>query len=649
MIDLLFYAFVALFLAGAVVSLSGIARDTRIIRTLSLACTAGASLLLVVLSLIILVTGVPFTPAAWQLFPGFSVEFFIDRLAAFFLFLIGSVSACVAIYTMGYVEHMEGGNRRNLLCGGISLFVLAMALIVASENAVSFLLFWELMAAVSFFLVMYDYTLGETRKAGIFYFVMTHLSTLFVMLGIIAIYYASGSFAITPVHTTPASLPLVTAAFLALFTGFSIKAGIIPFHKWLPYAHPASPSPVSALMSGVMLKVAVYGILRFIITVFSPSLWWGILILIAGITSAILGVIYALKEHDIKGMLAYSSIENIGIIFVGIGLFVIFSCTGLMVLATISLLAALFHSLNHALFKSLLFLTAGSVVHATQTRDIERMGGIGRKMPYTSVFFFTGAIAIAALPPLNGFASELLVYTAFFQSVALVDPLLKILLFLCLALFALTSALSAACFVKAFGSVFLAQPRSPESENAREVSFPMLAGPAILAAACIILGVFAYQILAAFGYVLPIPDLLLVSILLLLMAALTYIILYFSASREVRISETWGGGAKSLPSSTEYTGHGFSEPIVTIFSSIYRTKKTGTKTYYDQHDCIFAGGTAEIRLLKVFEEYLYLPVARGTTRLAGVISRMQNGCLDTYLLYVFIAVVAVIFFLGWSA
>ncbi|HNX17133.1 MAG TPA: proton-conducting transporter membrane subunit [Methanoregula sp.] len=649
MSDLLFYASIVLFIAGTLVPLLCAARDTRIIRILSLACTAGGSVLLIVLSLLVLISGVPFTVVAWQLFPGFSLTFFIDRLAAFFLFLIGMVAACVAVYSSGYIEHMEGGNRRNLLCGCISLFVLAMALIVSSENTVSFLLFWELMAATSFFLVMYEYDTLETRKAGLFYFVMTHLSTLFVMLGVIMLWYASGSFAIAPLHTSPASLPLATVAFLSLFAGFSIKAGIIPFHKWLPYAHPASPSPVSALMSGVMLKVAVYGLIRFIFTVFSPELWWGVLILIAGISSAVLGVIYAFKEDDIKGMLAYSSIENIGIIFIGIGLYVIFSCEGLIVLATISLLAALFHSLNHALFKSLLFLTAGSVVHATHTRDIEKMGGLSRKMPYTSALFFTGAMAIAALPPLNGFASELLVYIAFFQSVTVVDPLIKVLLFICLALFALTGALSAACFVKAFGSVFLAQPRSPESENAREVSLSMLAGPAVLAAACVILGVFAYQIFFAFGFALPIPDLFLVSVLLLVMMALAYTFLYFTASRETRISETWGCGTKSQPSSTEYTGIGFSEPIVTIFSSIYRTKKASTKTYFDKNDCIVAEGTAEIRLLKFFEEYLYLPVARGAMKAAKKISRVQNGCLDTYLLYVFIAVIAVILYLGWSA
>jgi formate hydrogenlyase subunit 3/multisubunit Na+/H+ antiporter MnhD subunit len=649
MLDLLFFIAIFLFLAGAAIALPGGARDNKGSRTLSLSCTAGASALLALFALIVLVTGIPVSVTVWQPFPGISVAFFIDRLAAFFLFLIGVVAACVALYTIGYVEHMDGGNRRNLFCACTALFVLAMALVVASATTIAFLLFWELMAAVSFLLVMYDYSHGETTRAGIFYFVMTQFSTLFIMLGIIALFVATGSFAIAPLHLSAASMPLVTAAFLFLFVGFSIKAGIIPFHKWLPYAHPASPSPVSALMSGVMLKIAVYGLLRFLIAVFTPDLWWGVLILLAGISSAVLGIIYAIKEDDIKGLLAYSSIENIGIIFVGIGLFVIFSSLDLPLLATISLLAALFHSLNHALFKSLLFLTAGSVVHATHTRDIEQMGGLAARMPVTSALFFTGAAAISALPPLNGFASELLVYTAFFQFVTVVDPLIKILLFICLALFALTSALSAACFVKAFGSIFLARPRSDASEQAHEAGPAMLAGPAILAVACVVLGVFSYQILAGFGYVFPIPDLLLVSVLLLVMGAFTYVILYFTASRTVRISETWGCGSLSLPSSAEYTGQGFSEPIVTIFSSIYRTKKTGTKTYYDQHDCIFAKGTAEIRLLKFFEEYLYLPVARGTRQIACMVARMQNGCLDTYLLYVFIAVVAVIIFLGVTA
>lgn len=646
MMELVFLLVVALFAFGIAVPLIGAGNDRRGIRVFSLACTGIASTILAVFGLVILLSGIPVTVTAWQAFPGIVIAFSVDRLAAFFLLLIGTVAACTAVYATGYTEHMEGGNRRNVLCGGMALFVLAMALIVASENTFSFLLFWELMAAVSFFLVMYEYKNAGTTKAGIFYFVMTQLSTLFVMLGIIVLYIISGSFAIAPLHADAASAPLVTVAFLALFFGFAIKAGIIPFHKWLPYAHPASPSPVSALMSGVMLKVAVYGLLRFLLDVFSPDLWWGVLILAFGIASAVLGVIYAFKDHDVKGILAYSSIENIGIVFVGIGLFVIFSCEGLFLLATISLLAALFHSLNHALFKSLLFLTAGSVVHATGTRDIEKMGGLAKKMPYTSVLFFTGAVAIAALPPLNGFASELLIYIAFFQSVTVVDPLLKVLLFICLALFALTSALSAACFVKAFSSVFLAQPRSDAATNAQEVSLSMLAGPAVLAIACVVLGVFAFQIFLFAGYVIPFPDMFLVSLLLLLMAALTYIVLYFTASREERIGETWGCGTKSQPAITEYTGHGFSEPIVTIFSSVYRTKKTSSKTWFDEHHCLFDTGTADIRLVQFFEEFIYLPAGRAAMKGASFVARMQNGCLDTYLLYVFIAVIAVIIFLG---
>jgi len=649
MIDLAFLAGVILFLAGAVIPLATISQGNRLTRSIYLGCIISGSIVFSLVSLFVLVNNVPVSIHAWQIFPGVKIGFFIDRLAAFFLFLIGSVSACVALYCAGYVEEMEGGNRRNLFFSGISIFILAMSLIVTSENTFSFLLFWELMAAVSFFLVMYEYNRSETRRAGIFYFVMTQLSTLFVMMGIIILFFATGSFAFAHAPVNQVSAPLLTAAFISLFIGFSIKAGIIPFHKWLPYAHPASPSPVSALMSGVMLKVAVYGLVRFLVTVFTPDLWWGVLILVAGTTSAVLGVIYAIKEDDIKGLLAYSSIENLGIIFVGIGLFVIFSASGLSLLATISLLAALFHSLNHAVFKSLLFLSSGSVVHAVHTRDMEKMGGLAKQMPVTSLLFFIGAAAIAALPPLNGFASELLVYTAFFESVSVINPLLKILLFICLALFALTSALSAACFVKAFGSIFLAKPRSPACEKAHEASLSMLAGPAILAAACGILGVFSYQILTGFGFVLPVPDLLVISIVLLLMGGLVYLGLYFTSSRQTRIGETWGCGAPSLPSSTEYTGHGFSEPIVTIFSSIYRTGKTSTKTYFDQKNCMFAEGTAEIRLVKFFEEYLYLPVARGAYRGAKFIARMQNGCLDTYLMYVFVAVVAILIILGVTA
>jgi hydrogenase-4 component B len=645
MIVELFVFSLLVFALGILFPLATVSHDRRIFRNGALGCTIVGAAGLGVFSLLILLYGQPFSFTIYQPFEAFSLAFTIDRLAAFFLLLIAAVSGCVALYAAEYIEHLDGGSRRNLLCAGTNLFILSMALVVASANTVSFLFFWELMAASSFFLVMYEYTGAETKKAGVYYFVMTQFSTLFILLGVIILYVQTGTFAIGPAGVSS----LATGAFLALLVGFSIKSGIIPFHKWLPYAHPASPSPISALMSGVMLKIAVYGLIRFLLDVFSPELWWGILILLLGIASAVLGIIYALKEYDIKAMLAYSSIENIGIIFTGIGLSVIFTSYHLPALATISLLGALFHAFNHAMFKSLLFLAAGSVVQATHTRDIEQMGGLVHRMPYTSALFFVGALAIAALPPLNGFASEILIFISFFSSVAVADPLFKVLLFICLALFALTSALSAACFVKAFGSVFLALPRSKESSGAEEVPFLMLLGPALLAAACILTGLFAAQLFVLAGFTVPMPDLFLVGLLLLAMAVLAYVVLYFTASRDVRVAETWGCGGPSQQPAMEYSGHGFSEPIDIIFSTVYRTKMKNERRFFDQKNCIFAEGTAEIQLLKIFEEYLYLPVARASYRAATVVSRLQNGCLDTYLLYVFCTVIAIIIYLGWLA
>ena len=326
---------------------------------------------------------------------------------------------------------------------------------------------------------------------------MTQMSTVFLMFAFLTLYALTGSFEIQSAGTL--SAPLSAVIFLAIFIGFSVKAGVMPFHKWLPYAHSASPSNISALMSGVMLKVAVYGIIRYLLFVLSPVSWWGVVILVFGTFSALMGVIYALKEHDIKKLLAYHSIENIGIILIGIGLYVIFHSEGFDSLATLSLLAAIFHSLNHALFKSLLFLAAGSVVEATGTRNIEKMGGLLKTMPYTGILFLVGSVAISALPPFNGFVSELMLFQAYLQSFILTNAFMKVLMFAGLSIFALTSALAAACFVKAFGIIFLAAPRSEEARNAREVSPFMIAGGVILAVFCALLGIFSYRIFNSLG------------------------------------------------------------------------------------------------------------------------------------------------------
>jgi formate hydrogenlyase subunit 3/multisubunit Na+/H+ antiporter MnhD subunit len=435
--------------------------------------------------------------------------------------------------------------------------------------------------------------------------------------------------------------------FLSLFVGFGIKAGVMPFHKWLPYAHSASPSNISALMSGVMIKVAIYGLVRYLVFVLIPDRWWGVMILIFGTFSALLGVIYALKEHDIKKLLAYHSIENIGIILTGIGLYLIFQSYGFTDLAMLALIGSLFHTLNHALFKSLLFLTTGAVVNETGTRNIEKMGGLLKVMPYTGILFLIGSVSIAALPPFNGFVSELMIFQAFLQSFIIGNPFLKILLFLGLSLFALTSALAAACFVKAFGVIFLATPRSEEARKAREVSWYMIAGPAVIAVLCILLGIFSFQIFSSLGFTLPIPNMMIIGLTLVITLGVVWLVRRLFSNRTKRTSETWGCGITSQNSKMEYTASGFSEPILKIFRPIYRTQEKVERTYDDEGKIIFKEAKAEIQTFKLFEERIYLPIAHFVQRFSTFISDLHDVDLDTYILYSFTAIVILILAIGW--
>jgi NADH:ubiquinone oxidoreductase subunit 5 (subunit L)/multisubunit Na+/H+ antiporter MnhA subunit len=292
-------------------------------------------------------------------------------------------------------------------------------------------------------------------------------------------------------------------------------------------------------------------------------------------------------------------------------------------------------------------LTAGSVVEATGTRNIEKMGGLVKKMPVTAVLFLIGAIAISALPPLNGFVSELMIFQAFFQSFALTSPYLIILLFVCLSLFALTSALAAACFVKAFGIVFLAMPRSEEAQKAHEVSRYMLVGPAILAALCILIGVFSFQIFRFLGYDAPIPNLLGISIILLVFLAIAGFVMWRTASREKRESETWACGLPTPDSRSEYTASGFSEPILTFFKPLYRTKKELKRNFWDKWSSIFKNGTAEVHTMKFFEEKLYQPVAKAVQYISLRFSKAQNVDLDTFILYSFVTIIVLLLIVGW--
>jgi hydrogenase-4 component B len=646
MLQSLFACGLALFFGVTLFSAVFATRGTSLFRRFAILATLLASLLFLVFSLLIVIQNSSiFHITLYHLTDTLRFSFAVDRLAAFFMLLISLVSSCVCLYSLGYIEHHGTNTGKNLMVSMMSLFILSMLLLVASDNTFSLLFFWETMSLTSFYLVMFDREKSETQKSGLFYFVMTQMSTAFLMFAFVTLYYITGSFDIGA--ASPDSSLLKGIVFLSLFIGFSIKAGVMPFHKWLPYAHSASPSNISALMSGVMIKVAIYGLVRFLLNVLSPDLWWGVVILILGTLSALLGVIYALKEHDIKKLLAYHSIENIGIILIGLGLYVIFEYYGFPQLALLALIGGLFHTLNHALFKSLLFLSGGAVVDATGTRNIEKMGGLIKAMPYTGVLFLIGSVSIAALPPFNGFVSELMIFQSFLQSFSIGSPFMKILLFIGLSLFALTSALAAACFVKAFGIIFLASPRSKEAAEAKEVSPYMITGAAILAVVCMALGIFSFQIFNFLGFSLPIPNMALIGLTIIITLGLVLLFVRLTGNRNSRKSETWGCGLTSQNSRMEYTASGFSEPILTIFKPIYRTRKEVERNYHDAGNSIFSSGTAEIHTLKVFEEKIYLPVARFVQRVSLYISNLHDVDLDTYILYSFIAIVILILIAGW--
>jgi formate hydrogenlyase subunit 3/multisubunit Na+/H+ antiporter MnhD subunit len=646
MLEFLFPLGLAAFFLAIILPLIGSKLGNRkASRQKSLIFTSVASVAILAFALEIVLSNKSFSLLAYQITPTFQFSFLVDRLAAFFLVLVAVVSLAVAIYSVQYVEHIEHEGRKNMIVSFMNIFIVSMVLVVASFSMFSFLFFWEIMALSSFLLVMVEFEKKETQKAGTFYFVMTHLSTLFLLFAFLFIYTITGTFDMSQIRADPL---ITSVAFAFLFLGFGIKAGIIPFHKWLPYAHPASPSNISALMSGVMIKVAIYGLIRFLLLL-PMQTWWGILILAAGTTSAVLGVIYALKEHDIKRLLAYHSIENIGIILIGVGLYVIFSLAGLEAIAFLALAGALFHTLNHAIFKSLLFMTSGSIVNATGTRNIEEMGGLIKRMPKTALLFLIGAISISALPPFNGFVSELMIFQVFFQSAALANPFLELILIASLAVFALTSALAAACFVKAFGITFLALPRSEEAKSAKESPKLMIIGPAILAVLCVGLGVFSLQLFGVLGFSFPLPNMLFIGTIFAGFYVFTYAALREVANRRERIAETWGCGFPTQTSKMEYTASGFSEPIVTILKSIFRTQKKSERNYYDDKNVIFKDGKAEIHLVKFFEERLYQPVANFVRKVSLKVNNIQRGDVDLHIAFAFATIVVFLLIIWWFA
>ena len=425
---------------------------------------------------------------AWPL-PAAAFHVEVDPLSGMFLCQVFVLAALGAIYGLGYRphrEHPDGGRRLRLAYG---LMTAGMALVVISRNAVLFMVGWEVMALAAFVAVTADDRREEVRAAGYLYLVATRIGSFTVIAMFVLLQQATGSWDLgAPLAGGHA---LAAPIFVLALVGFGVKAGLMPVHVWLPGAHANAPSQVSAVMSGVLIKMGIYGICRITSLVPDPPPWWGGVVLAAGVVSGVLGVAFALGQHDIKRLLAYHSVENIGIIAIGLGLALLGRSYDMPALVALGLGGALLHTWNHGLFKALLFLAAGSVIHATGTREIDQLGGVLRRMRWTGLWFLVGAVAICGLPPLNGFVSELLVYLGLFDVVR--DPTGSLWLagVFAAALLALIGGLAVACFVKVFGAVFLGEPRTPAAEAAHEAPRSMLAPMAILAALCAVIGVAA--------------------------------------------------------------------------------------------------------------------------------------------------------------
>ncbi len=396
-----------------------------------------------------------------------------------------------AAYGPAYVREYEGGAQPLApLTFFTGTFVTGMYLLVLTADAFSFMVAWELMSVSSYFLVAFQHQHEENRSAAFIYLLMAQIGGLCILLAFGVLAGFGGGFSFAAMAAAPLSRGWASIAFLLAFVGFGMKAGVVPLHVWLPQAHPVAPSHISALMSGVMLKVAVYGFIRFTFDLLGNLQWqWGVLTLLIGSISAILGVLYALMQHDLKRLLAYHSVENIGIIYMGLGLALLFAGSGLPGLAALGMVAALYHCLNHALFKSLLFFGAGAVLQQSHEHDLERMGGLLRRMPVTAVCFLIGCISISALPPFNGFVSEWLTFQAALQGPALASGVLGSLIPVAAAVLALTGALAAACFVKVFGVAFLGLSRGRQGLQVRDAAPGMLFGQGVLALLCLLFGI----------------------------------------------------------------------------------------------------------------------------------------------------------------
>ena len=585
----------------------------------------------------------------------------LDSLAAFFLIPLFVVCGAAAVFGGRYLLAHGPDRRIGAAWFFYPLLVASMVLVVTAGNGLLFLVAWEIMALASFFLVTYDHNLVPVRQAGRLYLMATHLGTVFLIVFFLVMARAAGTldFAGWAGVAGRLSPRLAGALFLCALAGFGTKAGFMPLHIWLPEAHPAAPSHVSAVMSGVMIKTGIYGLIRFLPCLGAPPAWWGATLIAIGLSSGILGVLFAVAQHDVKRLLAYSSVENIGIIALGLGIGLLGLALGIPLVAALGFAGALLHTFNHALFKSLLFLGAGAVYTATGTREIDRLGGLLKRMPSTGAWCLVGCAAIGGLPPLNGFVGEFLIYAAaisgaVYLGAADVAPFVAVV-----AGLALIGGLAAACFAKVFGIVFLGEPRSADAAGAAEVPWAMRLPLIVLAVGCLAIGLMAPCVVES---ILPVVGLAMgtlpakaATVLAPVMGPLTVVSIFAAAvlllvlvlaavrrlmlrRRDIRPAGTWDCGYARPTARMQYTGSSFAHPIVGLFSRALRSRsRTVLPTgYFPQ------AGSLETETRDVFRERLFTPLFHLVDRWLSLLKWVQAGRVQLYVLYIVVTLVVLL-------
>lgn len=635
-----FYIAIALIFSGGLIS----SQIPEKLKAIIVSIFSGlGTVFIIVPALNVLLTGTIISKSHYFPDPVGKVNFVIDPLSAFFILVISVMSFIGTLYAIGYIKPYL--NKNNCLSSHfffLSILITSMLLVVTVQNALFFLIIWEIMSLSSFFLVLFENEKKETISAGINYLITMHISILFIIIGFIMLAIKSGSFDFTSFK--PSNL-----IFILLFIGFGIKAGFVPFHTWLPKAHPAAPSHVSGIMSGVMIKTGIYGILRILSLMNIPSLGISYFVLVISIISALFGVLYAIAQHNLKKLLAYHSVENIGIIGIGISVGMLGLAYHNNLVAILGFSGGILHILNHSIFKELLFFGAGAVYMKTQTKNIEKLGGLIKSMPYTAVFFLIGSLAISGLPPLNGFISEFLIYLGMLHDSEIKNPCILIISVLAIASLALVGTMALLCFTKAFSVVFLGNPRSPDAETVKEeVPKIMLLSMAILALFIFTIGLFPQYalnlvknptmvLLKTYQYhyeaAMPLNIFKIISI-----AGLGFIILFafiyglrtlLLKNKSVYSYKTWDCGYQYGNSRMQYTASSYASPFLSFFKPFLAKKFDISRPI----ELFPKEAHFELHIKDIFEFHLLKPVIKTIQKFLEQFYWIQCGSTQQYILY----------------